>query len=47
MLYFEIRSKAQGSDDFESKLKIIGSFQTIEQFWTLFSWLKRPNVSII
>ena len=42
-IWFSKLSKTQGTDDYESKLKIIGKFQTIEQFWTLFSYLKRPH----
>lgn len=30
-------------DDYESKLKVVGKFETCEQFWTLYSYLKRPH----
>lgn len=37
------RSKTQTVDDYESKLKVVGKFETCEQFWTLYSYLKRPH----
>lgn len=37
------RSKTQTVDDYESKLKVVGKFETCEQFWSLYSYLKRPH----
>ena len=45
-LYFSPGSehkKNMTKEDFESKLQKIASFETAEEFWDIFLWLKLPS----
>jgi len=42
-IWFMHRSPGQKITDYEAAIKKIGSFSTIEQFWGLYSHLKRPD----